>query len=545
MLQSLHAAVTTRPSTLLLAGLTSLTLLAGTAHATRISAGVAVEAEPFWHSSYVRNGAGKAIAYKDFDYDDQLLKYMGGNGMPAKYDSIDVVFTTCYGGGFLDEVAALAFPHTFTSASKWNESSYADEQAPAPPLPFGVDNFPRAYREGVDGPVKAMIRYFREAAFGVRAGNLKDPFAPPSAFGVVEHPQYSSPDPVVGGANDRRSIGGLQQYAVLVGWNTGDGRHAINIARMRQALINNGVLAGNIIELWGVTQFPPAPPLAFGPWGGVLPSDIGGLAGFTAEAGADALEFDIAVSGAAFAIPPGNPGDKLLVFNTGHGGQAISIQMLSIYIPIPPPPGGGGGAGGTGKGFTVPIGGHPQSPGERWRNSVMNNGDTNLMQFTFDGPLPPGVMLEVNGAGFGDLAAYVVTSDAIPLEPYVDDPGQVHFQVEVPYDVLTCPGGGRCDEAHADVRLIGLPPEAPSPRLLAVLTQGGGQETMAVIEGHDLVPSPCYADADGDRDVDFDDLNLLMLNWGTSLASGDVNFDGAVDFLDLELVLSYWGTTCD
>ena len=37
MLQSLHAAVTTRPSTLLLAGLTSLTLLAGTAHATRIN----------------------------------------------------------------------------------------------------------------------------------------------------------------------------------------------------------------------------------------------------------------------------------------------------------------------------------------------------------------------------------------------------------------------------------------------------------------------------------------------------------------------------
>ncbi len=547
MLRLMHTAVRSR---CLHTSAVSLALLGGlvaSANATRISAGVAVRPEPFWHSSYVRNGAQKAIAYKDFDYDDAIHKYMGGDPMQdQKWDSVDVVFQTCYGGGFLNEIAALPVPHTFSSSAGWWESSYTDVQPPAGMLPFGVDNFTRAIRTAAEGPILAMIRYFREAALGVNPANLKDPFAPMSAFASTEHPQYSSPDIAIGGPNDRRGLGGIDQYAILVSWDKTEGRHTVNMARMRQALLAQGVLPGNIIELWGVTPPLGAPDLTAGPWGGVLPTDIAGLPGITAEGGADTFEFDIALSGAAFMFPPTGT-EKLFIYNTGHGGQAISIQLLGIYIPIPSP-GGTGGAGGSGKGYRVPIGGHTQSPGENWRDSVMDSSGNNLMQFTFDGVPGPGITLEINGVNFGSLDQYAATSeDVYPLEPYVSG-SQVHFQVQVPYDVLSCEAAINpvCDGETADVRFMGMIPEdETNPRLLSVLTRGGDQETMAVIEGHELVPTPCYADADGDRDVDFDDLNIVMLHWGESVAEGDVTYDGSVDFLDLDLVLQHWGTNCD
>ncbi len=64
-----------------------------------------------------------------------------------------------------------------------------------------------------------------------------------------------------------------------------------------------------------------------------------------------------------------------------------------------------------------------------------------------------------------------------------------------------------------------------------------------------LPPTPlCPGDADGDLDVDFDDLNLVLSNWGTAGPDGDVfpypGGDGAVDFNDLNEVLSHWNQSC-
>ncbi|MCA9310071.1 MAG: SBBP repeat-containing protein, partial [Phycisphaerales bacterium] len=58
---------------------------------------------------------------------------------------------------------------------------------------------------------------------------------------------------------------------------------------------------------------------------------------------------------------------------------------------------------------------------------------------------------------------------------------------------------------------------------------------------------PCPGDADGDRMVDFDDLNEVLGNWGmTGMAGipGDVTGNGVVDFDDLNEVLSNWGIAC-
>lgn len=56
----------------------------------------------------------------------------------------------------------------------------------------------------------------------------------------------------------------------------------------------------------------------------------------------------------------------------------------------------------------------------------------------------------------------------------------------------------------------------------------------------------CSGDVNGDRLVNFNDLNLVLSSFGQSGASlvGDLNRDGAVNFADLNLVLSAFSSPC-
>ncbi len=61
--------------------------------------------------------------------------------------------------------------------------------------------------------------------------------------------------------------------------------------------------------------------------------------------------------------------------------------------------------------------------------------------------------------------------------------------------------------------------------------------------------SPCPGDLDGDRAVSFNDLNLVLGDFGHQSApgaarQGDADGDGLVDFADLNLVLSGYGADC-
>ena len=57
-------------------------------------------------------------------------------------------------------------------------------------------------------------------------------------------------------------------------------------------------------------------------------------------------------------------------------------------------------------------------------------------------------------------------------------------------------------------------------------------------------PPTCPGDATGDDLVDFDDLNEILVNWGTAGPDGDLDGSSSVDFDDLNLVLSNWGNAC-
>ena len=86
----------------------------------------------------------------------------------------------------------------------------------------------------------------------------------------------------------------------------------------------------------------------------------------------------------------------------------------------------------------------------------------------------------------------------------------------------------RADLDGSDVEVV-VTTGVDVPRELAVLTPA------------------CNGDVNNSGVVDFDDLNLVLSNWGQSVArcqAGDATADGQIDFDDLNVVLSNWGLAC-
>jgi hypothetical protein len=51
----------------------------------------------------------------------------------------------------------------------------------------------------------------------------------------------------------------------------------------------------------------------------------------------------------------------------------------------------------------------------------------------------------------------------------------------------------------------------------------------------------CIADANGDGNVNVNDLLILIGNWGQSDSPADVNNDGIVNVSDILLMIDAWG----
>jgi predicted outer membrane repeat protein len=74
-----------------------------------------------------------------------------------------------------------------------------------------------------------------------------------------------------------------------------------------------------------------------------------------------------------------------------------------------------------------------------------------------------------------------------------------------------------------------LPPKLPT----AIVDIGAHERQMT--------PEFIPGDANGDGVVDFDDINIVIANWGAENHPADMDGSGTVDFDDLNLVLSNWG----
>jgi hypothetical protein len=69
---------------------------------------------------------------------------------------------------------------------------------------------------------------------------------------------------------------------------------------------------------------------------------------------------------------------------------------------------------------------------------------------------------------------------------------------------------------------------------------------MGAYEFGDTGPQPCFGDLDDDRDVDLDDLALLLVRYGESdVCEGDLDCDGDVDLSDLAALLAAYGMYCE
>ncbi|MCC7409478.1 MAG: hypothetical protein IT442_15550 [Phycisphaeraceae bacterium] len=281
------------------------------------------------HHSFVRdnNPAGKAIAAWDYQYATDLKNNATGA-------SVDSIFQQCFGGGFLDNLANNGPANlTAASAARFDEVAYNKDNTGAWFDIFKkLDNFTRAYHDSMAGrSANGVQDWFGHAAFG-GDGISKDPFSDPATTAGLEHPHYYTRDSLAqlnagNGPNGTRTFahtagaGNSAQYAILVAWSSPNPRHGANIARIYDSLRDDfGVPADNIVVLYGDE-----------PFGGNLP-DWSGLDGRISylpfiDGNNRRATWLSALKGEKFStggnvggnIPDAN--DKLMIYNTGHGGQ--------------------------------------------------------------------------------------------------------------------------------------------------------------------------------------------------------------------------------
>ncbi len=70
---------------------------------------------------------------------------------------------------------------------------------------------------------------------------------------------------------------------------------------------------------------------------------------------------------------------------------------------------------------------------------------------------------------------------------------------------------------------------------------------IALVKMGAVTQTPCPGDANGDRMVNFLDLNIVLSFFGQNVAAGtngDLDNNGVVNFLDLNIVLSFFGQNC-
>ncbi len=95
---------------------------------------------------------------------------------------------------------------------------------------------------------------------------------------------------------------------------------------------------------------------------------------------------------------------------------------------------------------------------------------------------------------------------------------------------------------------VDVPVGARTIRVTMTFSRSGGASSDGFVDNLSIIlrSTTCPADVDGDGDVDFADLNLLLANFNMTGAGlpGDIDADGDVDFADLNALVSVFNTQC-
>lgn len=114
-------------------------------------------------------------------------------------------------------------------------------------------------------------------------------------------------------------------------------------------------------------------------------------------------------------------------------------------------------------------------------------------------------------------------------------------QLEITWSSIDCGGNGLNTVMGSDsYRLggaIGEPDAGPS-----------SSASYSLIGGYWAVRQPCPGDADGNGEVNFTDVALVLGNFGVSYIPGtglgDADGTGTVNFADISSILSSFGSVC-
>lgn len=487
------------------------------------------------HISYVRsrplNAAAKATMITDKEYAAAL-----GFTSVGREGAIDVVMQQCFGGGFLNDIAAggIGVParRTFASAAAYDEAALNQDtvskpqRAGQPAVNPILNNFTRAYVEGQRfAPGGGMRPWYNLAKNGAATNNgnvlvAKNPFSTTGATAErnKEHAQYWSPDqsPNTGPdrPNDFRNLihaggpdGTPRQYAVLVSWDREDRRHDLNIQRIHSNLRSlSNVPADNIAVLVGNrVNGPELPAIA-----ALGPIDAGGLAAVAVDGPNSRNAFSDALLGDYFkvngvrntAVPQGQdqnrpqPGDKIFIYNTGHGGHATIENGLARegavcrqFVPTRPV---------NGDGEVISDGVINLNVRRGYANDVMYDNsfvdDSGLVrvQVTTDGPIDPAIFMTLNGSnplgGTTPLftSLLVTPNEILDITPLLEAAGagsvsnQHTYQAFVPFELLE-----NAQETGIPIAFENVFSDVAQRSILAVTFASGDQEYS-----HVFVPEP-------------------------------------------------------
>jgi hypothetical protein len=352
--------------------------------------------------------------------------------------SVDFLFQQCHGGGFLNDLATAGPASiTATAAARWNEAALNDDRIVSA---MTLDNYTRAWRDAASArSANGFNDWYMSAVTGtgILGGSVaKDPYAQVAEGIGTEHPIYYTADAAVGGVNDKRTLThtatGPKQYAILQAWDIPNTRHSLNLSRVYWLLRNVfGVPSDNIIvQNSNATFGSQIPNMNF-----IDPAVSGPV---FQDGDNHRARWLSALTGTRFSTGgtvngtniPG-AGDKLFIYNTGHGGHMVRGKVVNTAVNVL------GAVDGvfdlSADGFTTGIlSNTPEA------SSVMNDDGMVMMQLILSRQINDDAQINLGSIGSFTAGSVLVTS---PEDIYLYN-GFVRsawptYQLFVPGDVLS------------------------------------------------------------------------------------------------------------